>query len=281
MASPSSVDCGSDSVAESSDPEADLSMWSTANQQEDGAAEGVIIEARSVSLDGVWMSPGQPNKKLNLLYDGKIVFGELDGSFTSPPHGAHYEITTSVGSCRVVCFHHHGEDSMLVAHTLYHIHSGLWRSAKQWETWLDITSFTVSPVALPESLLGVDYMSRAKHKMMWLHPGREPQYLFLLNDNTVVWSNGVENGPANGCYDYYGTPESSNALDRWVVNYHCTGEEAKAQYTALERVHGNEIPVWRAIGSLALRNFEDEMMPMVSRYGAKDVRAWHIIMLSI
>jgi hypothetical protein len=223
---------------------------------------------------GVWMAPGQPNMKLNLLDDQKIEFGSLDGSFTTPPHGFYTEIHTPDGSCRLVCFHCTGNESKLVAHTLYEVHPGYWRSPKHWETWLDISAITVSPVGLPGTTPMIGEELQVKHRMLWLHPSRSPQYLYLLHTGDIVWSDGERCGPANGFYDY-SCPTSAGDMDHWYVNFHYMGDVDKTQGTLLERVTGN-VPAWRAIGAL-----EAEVPPMFQRYSSRDVRPWHIIMVSL
>ena len=118
---------------------------------------------------------------------------------------------------------------------------------------------------------------QAKHKMMWLHPGRPLQYLFLLYDNEIIWSDGVKCSPPNGQYDYVPNMyenNDANPLDGWFVRFHYLGDSDRAQGTLLERVPGS-VSAWRAMGTL-----ENEFELKYARYGCRDVRQWHIVMVA-
>ena len=238
------------------------------------------------------MYPGMRSKLLHLLIDGTVEISGMDGRFTTLSHGSHEESVTESGSpCLVLTFDCEGDRIRLTEHHLHEVYPNLWRSLTNYEAWLDYSQHEVSAngetpctlmckagltgeeLQLALLTIWADLGVKANHVMLWLRPGFPPQYLFLLADTQVLWTDGNRRGVPNGFYDY-SPANDSDGMDRWYVHFHDLGEEKQAQSTYLERLAVN-FPVWRAPGNYST------MPNAFLSYNHQLVQACDIIMAKI
>ena len=189
-------------------------------------------------------------------------------------HGFHEEIFCDAGSFLLVVFHGLGDPMRLVPHVLYLVFPGCWRSSAGWEVWLDLSFLHAPSHPLPSTTMTLTEGLPVKHTMMWLHPRRAPQSLFLLQENRIVWSDGTRVSPANGYYSY-GEDADAPGMDLWLVHYHCEGIDAMAQTTVLKRVV-REHNIWRAVGSVTV-----DFALQYREFSCRDLKQWHILMIGM
>ena len=208
---------------------------------------------------GLWLNPGQATAELTLLTDGLVTFKSRD-QLPSKSHGQYKEWENSNGQYILsVVFNYKGNDSLesLRIHLLGMIVPGVYRCSYKNIVFI-IPDEMWNADSTKAFLLGDEMIdANTKHQCLWLHPGKLPAFVFLLNNNTVVFQNmGRNSGQPNGYYEY------DTETTEWLTYFHHSGDAAPTIGTVLASVQGK---VWRAIGDNHREVPLDELKP------------WHIV----
>ena len=124
----------------------------------------------------------------------------------------------------------------------------------------------------------------SKILLKWYAPSRKVAYVLLRTDESVQFATAGARTPgeANGLWSYYKESDGSEFLITW---FHFAGKrnatgEPQAEATVLQKVSSessllNQVPIWRAVGTLS-RGVENFMVQKFVGPDAKSMREWHV-----
>jgi hypothetical protein len=143
---------------------------------------------------------------------------------------------------------------------------GIWRCAAQRFVFVDDQA--PHPRLQPSDLPTYVVRERLQRGFLWLHPGRAPQTVSLVQDGRVAWAEvgGRVSGPANGAWKSYKDGE-----EYLSVNLHAFGEERRMRSTLLKPVVSSSI-AWHAAGTVAPSGVPQFLDP-------HQLADWHVVAL--
>ena len=267
-----------------------------------------------IVVSGLWLSPGKDLEEIHFLAQRdseirSVYFGKIEEGVGI--RGKGYQLwlplETELMCGLAVGFHHNNTTtSMLKAHWLLPEGCGVWRcqdhrvsfvlqnvyesnkgiyesnKALRSLTW-DLMPFTT--ISEFNESTGIEFdPTMAKILLKWYAPNRNVAYVLLRTDESIQFAKAGERTPgeANGVWSYFQEEDGSEFLITW---FHYSGKrnasgEPQAEATVLQKVNSksdllNEVPIWRAVGTLksGVENF------MVQKYvgaDAKNMREWHV-----
>ena len=223
-----------------------------------------------LSTRGAWARNGRKVEELVIDASGHVRFagGNPTGLGLKLADGAHTFVFDD---------YEWESEGKLTAYVMYEVYPGFWRSSGNTCVYIPYVSNQVEPPK-PTTLQNLQIPEHTKHMMLWFHPGRRVQYLYLLKDTRIIWSNGRgEMSPPGGLHSY---SPGSEGHDLWLIRFHYKGEEAREEQTVLRHMTDHEgnllpSPCWRAAGVPNDWNLPNDWKPL----NPHKMTSWHIIML--
>ena len=280
-----------------------------AAEKQNVAIAGTAAETpNAIVVSGLWFSPGKDAEEIHFIAQGglesrRVHFGKIeegDGSKRGSGYQLWVPLDSDLSCGLAVGFHHSNiTTSTLKPHWLIPEGCGVWRcpdhcvafvlqnvfqndSLSQRLTW-DLMRY--GSIAEFNQSTGIEFdPGMAKILLKWYAPGRKVAYVLLRTDESIQFATaGVRTpGEANGVWSYYKEADGSEFLITW---FHYTGKRnadgvPQAEATVLQKVNSetsliNEVPIWRAVGTLT-RGIEDFMVQKYEGPDAKAMRQWHV-----
>ena len=286
-----------------------------AAEKQNVAIAGTEAETQNaVVVSGLWFSPGKDAVDIYFLAQGgletrSVHFGKIgeDAEMQSDLEsirGSGYQLwvplDTDLACGLAVGFHQSNTtSSTLKPHWLLPEGCGVWRchdhcvafvlqnvyqnnSSSQSLTWDLMPYCSISEF---NQSTGIEFdPSMSKILLKWYAPNRKVAYVLLRTDESIQFATaGVRiPGEANGVWSYYQEADGSEFLITW---FHFTGKrnvdgEPQAEATVLQKVNSessllNQMPIWRAVGTLS-RGVENFMVQKFVGPDAKSMREWHV-----
>ena len=224
---------------------------------------------------GHWYTPGMKVEIMELRSDKRVVYYNSTLQPTKP-HGTWHEFRYSHGTTFLsITFTWFGnfEARRLRQHLLRQLMPGLYRTTDHQQVYYVPADFENTAPIHREGLvpfdLDEDKASNVKHFFLWLHPGKDMDFVALLKDRTVRYAKGTstdlsDGGPQNGMYEYEARMDDNQNC--WFITFHAA-ENQLAPTTLLSRA-SDDGNIWRASGDHR-GNFDDDTY--------SDLKAWHII----
>ena len=169
---------------------------------------------------------------------------------------------------------------LCVAFVLQNVYEN--NSSTQSLTW-DVMPFR--SIAEFNHSTGIEFDPKmSKILLKWYAPNRNVAYVLLRTDESIQFATAGARTPgeANGLWSYFKEADGSEFLITW---FHFSGKrnaigEPQAEATVLQKVNSessvlNQVPIWRAVGTLS-RGVENFMVQKFVGPDAKSMREWHV-----
>ena len=183
--------------------------------------------------------------------DSRVAFRAADGSTTHPHGNWHVWWTTEEGlAVLTVTFHYQGREDVpsLRAHVFYEVLPGLFRTTDNWQTIVFPKEIGTTVARAPLVVRG--HLDTVKHPFVWLHPGRPPALVLMMQGGGIVYD-AMNNAASevNGFYAYFVEGNEDAFTDTFTTSFHSKGEPTDV-LTILRRP-SEEAGFWRVVGDLA------------------------------
>ena len=240
-------------------------------------------------MSGYLFQPGCTVKTLECADSGQVFLADGDGH----GHWSTFENNLKQKTLLIAYSDTH-LDSTLVPRLFFEHSSGLWSDATL-HLWIifpeqlleDDLQAQAKSIVRPAHTIPLEFFnyekewqSQVKHRFLWLHPGREPGFLYIMNTNKVMWSSlsGNTQTPYPSGHAMY----IEGDIDGWYIKFHWTGNDRQAKATIFGRALLDcELPVWRACGTPADNWTIDDLIAILLGGQVKQCRHFHILMLPL
>jgi len=258
----------------------------------------------TLPVTGHWLRGGAPAEVLTICANGAFDMQAGVMITTSGPvifkGGARHGIGTLYAYPEEPCylsvtFHWNSEMESVVPHHLKEVYPGVFVTPGNDTMFLVPARFSgnqipskvyIPPDVMPELVRHhfEQYGPSIKHRMLWLHPTRPPQWLLLLSNQQVFWCN--QNGTVctPGPTGQYAYLNEEGLLDLWFIRFHWLGNEEKAEACVLARVLQPGVPaahIWRFVEMDTLGLVSKEILERALAAPVGKLEKYHIVMLEI